>query len=570
MKTINNHIITFLILNVFNSAFSQTKPILIPYQDDATRLWGYVDENKNTKIAFKYTVAEKFSDGLARVYFENDSTLRYGGAYFAFIDVNGNIAFKFDKKNYHAARDFHNGFAIVEGEYPNLGGINKKGELVLPVSYNYIREFDKNGLAQIQLKYKIGLIDTTGKIIAAAKYDEINPFKDGVASFKETKEIYSNETGGFIKQTKYGLIDVTGKEIIAAKYDGIGEFNEARAKIYSNSKYGFINKNLKEIIPVQFDNAQDFKIFNNSDEKNRNKKTNDLIEKYIIGVPFTLVTINYKEEFSEYRNERGGSKSVYLDTTGNKNLFMNLDYIDVFSEGLARFVWDEEYNLGEIQIDSRGIMLGATTNDPTPGHDITFFKIKFGFVNENGEEIIQRKYDRVENFHNGLAKVCIYEKGKFSENEPKFGFINKHDNAVIQIKYADAGNLSEDLIWLKLNGQFGYVDINGNQIVPFKTYNAVGDFHDGLAWVMIEKTFTSNQQKAYGNPYDKDGKLIPGAITTEQKTETKKFYGYIDKTGNEVIPPKFSKASDFINGVAKVKLDGGNNITINKQGIETK
>lgn len=569
MKKNHLFIVLPLVLSSFNLVIAQTNPILIPYQDGGTRLWGYVDENKNTKIPFKYTLAEKFSDGLAKVYFENDSTLRNGTSYFAFIDINGNIAFKFDKKNYHAAHDFHNGFAIVEGEYPNLGGINKKGEILIPIIYSYIGEFDKNGLTQIKIKNKTGLIDTTGKIVIPPKYDEIGSFKDGVATFKETKEIYSNETGGFIKQTNSGLMDISGKEIVGAKYDNIGDFHFGFAKIYTKGKYGFVNKTLKEIISVQFDDAQDFKIFDDLDGKVRNPKSNDLVKKYIIGVPFTLVKINYKDEFNAYRNEWGGFKSVYLDTTGNKNLFMNLDFIDVFSEGLARFVWDEEYNLGEREIDSRGIMDGANTNDPTQTNDNNFLKIKFGFVNEKGEEIIQRKYDRAENFHNGLSRVCVYEKGKYSENEPKFGFINKQGNTVVQIKYDDTGNLSEGLIWLKLNGQFGYVDNHGNQIIPFKTYDAVGEFHNGLAWVAISKTETFNQDKCYGCQYDKYGKIIKGEKTTEQKTETKKLYGYIDKQGAEVISPKYGKANDFVNGTAKVKLSDGSTITINKQGLET-
>jgi len=48
MKKITSLYILTLVLSSFNLIIAQTKPILIPYQDDATRLWGYVDENKNT------------------------------------------------------------------------------------------------------------------------------------------------------------------------------------------------------------------------------------------------------------------------------------------------------------------------------------------------------------------------------------------------------------------------------------------------------------------------------------------------------------------------------------------
>jgi hypothetical protein len=70
------------------------------------------------------------------------------------------------------------------------------------------------------------------------------------------------------------------------------------------------------------------------------------------------------------------------------------------------------------------------------------------------------------------------------------------------------------------NGQYGYVDSAGKEVVPFK-YNFAWKFPEGLAMVRsIDK------------------------------------YGFIDGTGKEIIPCKYSAAKSFSEGLAAVKMDG--------------
>ena len=78
----------------------------------------------------------------------------------------------------------------------------------------------------------------------------------------------------------------------------------------------------------------------------------------------------------------------------------------------------------------------------------------------------------------------------------------------------------ENLVGVKLNGKWGYIDPTGATKIPFK-YDEAGYFHEGLAPVIV------------------GGKC-----------------GFINKTGTLVIPMKYDYASSFTDGLAYVELSG--------------
>ncbi len=58
--------------------------------------------------------------------------------------------------------------------------------------------------------------------------------------------------------------------------------------------------------------------------------------------------------------------------------------------------------------------------------------IKYGFINENGDFVIEPKFDRALSFtENGLAAACLNNK---------CGFINENGDFVIEPKFDEAGS----------------------------------------------------------------------------------------------------------------------------------
>lgn len=136
---------------------------------------------------------------------------------------------------------------------------------------------------------------------------------------------------------------------------------------------------------------------------------------------------------------------------------------------------------------------------------------KYGFINDNGEVVVQPKYDWAEEYSEGFCRV---------QNGYKVGFINQKGEEAIPLQYTDAKLFCEGFaIVADKNHKYGFIDTNNKPITEFEyDQNYQYGFREGLALV------------------EKDGKL-----------------GYIDTSGKVVIPIEFKKAYDFIGGFALVK-----------------
>ena len=85
---------------------------------------------------------------------------------------------------------------------------------------------------------------------------------------------------------------------------------------------------------------------------------------------------------------------------------------------------------------------------------------KLGFINKNGEWIIEPNYSNAKDFSNGLAPV---------EKNGKWGYIDESGEIKIPVKYNDAELFSDNgLAPVKQNGKWGVVDIEGNIVVEPK------------------------------------------------------------------------------------------------------
>lgn len=119
---------------------------------------------------------------------------------------------------------------------------------------------------------------------------------------------------------------------------------------------------------------------------------------------------------------------------------------------------------------------------------------------------VEKEYVSIDNFSEGLAVATIKANNNYQYLS---GYINKLGQEVIPLKYEYAGEFSEGLAAVYLDGKWGYIDKSGNEIIPLK-YDDAHEFSEGLAVVGL------------------NGK-----------------YGYIDKSGNKIIPFKYDLASEF-------------------------
>ena len=209
---------------------------------------------------------------------------------------------------------------------------------------------------------------------------------------------------------------------------------------------------------------------------------------------------------------------------------------------------------------------------------------EWGFVDKEGNEIIPKVYQMVDDFSEGLVAVC---------QKDKWGYIDKERNEIIQCIYDKVGSFSRGLAMVRKNGEYHVINKYGNEVIS-KTYTlaflvSYCAISEGLIAVRDVKSHR------YGFLDDKGKEVIPcvyldidrfseglaAVKIKEESKQTKKtengletlfnsereLYGFINKKGIEVIPCIYDKAYRFSEGLAIV-LKNGKYGFIDKKGVE--
>ena len=132
-------------------------------------LWGFIDENFNQAVDFKFYDVHSFYENYAAVM---DKDNKWG-----FIDTAGNVAIDFQ---YDEAGNFSEDLAAVK-QGDKWTFINKEGIVVTNTFYDEVRDLYE-GLAAVKRQNKWGYIDKNGKEVISCKYDEAHNFSEGLAA----------------------------------------------------------------------------------------------------------------------------------------------------------------------------------------------------------------------------------------------------------------------------------------------------------------------------------------------------------------------------------------------------
>jgi hypothetical protein len=79
---------------------------------------------------------------------------------------------------------------------------------------------------------------------------------------------------------------------------------------------------------------------------------------------------------------------------------------------------------------------------------------KYGFVDEEGNEVIPLKYDLGLYFFKGRARVTL---------NGKYGVVDLQGNEVVPLKYDDIGYFSNDKASIRIGDCSGVVDMDGKE-----------------------------------------------------------------------------------------------------------
>ncbi len=144
------------------------------------------------------------------------------------------------------AKDFSEGVAVFGvGDY-HRQRISPNSPLLKS------EQFDPRNLTWL-FEGSYGLIDTAGRIVAQAQYQEIRPMKEGRAAAAKSGKYYP----------KWGFLAADGTEVIPFDYFMVEEFSDGRAVvakiINGEPKYGYIDRKGNVVVPLTWDHASPYR-----------------------------------------------------------------------------------------------------------------------------------------------------------------------------------------------------------------------------------------------------------------------------------------------------------------------
>ena len=283
-------------------------------------------------------------------------------------------------------------------------------------------------------------------------------------------------------------------------------------------------------------------------------------------LPLTLAAQSPDDRYPFVRDSKVG----FIDYQGREVIpprFSNAGGTAEFDNGLAPVF---EANKGSGYIDPSGkFVIGPTQvwGWGRPFHEgiaaVLIWDQKGnrpGWINREGKFVYSGMGSEGSYFSDGLMPML---------KNGKWGFVNKYFQFAIEPKFDWVYEFSEGRAEVTLNHKSGFIDTSGNIVIPLK-YDMVWPFHDGLARVRrdieVGKVMTvEGEQPDYRYQYgyvDRSGNEMI-ALQFEDATyfsdgyalaipSNFKLYGIIDKQGHFVHDPEFEEAEQFHEGLAKV------------------
>ncbi len=294
-------------------------------------------------------------------------------------------------------------------EYGKFGYINTEGRRVIRAQFDNARPFSE-GVAAVEKDSRWGYIDAEGTWVIPPKFYEARNFNSGIAMVKwEGQWRYIDKAGTVLpvpsldkyydfqkcgvafyrSEGRVGLIDTEGAVVLPPTYDVIKSYVNGHARVVLNDKWGMIDASGAEVIPPEF------------------------------------------EELGNY-----SAHAVTAKKNGHYGLFVNGGFKPL--DGIE-YIWDfnEEIPLTYAQ-----------------------WQDKVGFINPAGAWVIEPIFEKARPFRQGLAPVY---------KNRRWGYIDPEGNIIIDFKFKDAETFSEDgLAAVRRKKKWGFINLKGEEVTPFQ------------------------------------------------------------------------------------------------------
>lgn len=360
----------------------------------------------------------------------------------------------------------------------------------------------------------------------------------------------------FRQNNKWGYLDKNGKILISPQYEQVTDFqkNMAGAKVEGN--WGIINFSGKWLTSPRFNEI-------NINEHGAIATISD--SSYIFDINGQFL------HASAYRAIWKTEKSIAFqcdmmeislaDTKGNRlkdTYFQDAmpPSENLFAAKVSENKWSFFYETGNLAFKGTfyNVLpfkegMAAVSNRGENGEDI------WGFINYQGEQVIDFQYEKVAAFSQGLALV---------KRNGLYGYIDKTGKNLVPCQYLQAKDFHQGFACVQKSDKWTYINALGKEIMA-ENYDYTLDFAEGIGVVMKNGKWGAvdeNGKVIISLEYDRIFPCKEGFLAAQKRGQM----GYLDKKGEVILPFEYDLCYDFENGKAKVRKTGLYGI-INTTGV---
>lgn len=561
----------------YHRLFIHNAHLIASMHEEDKYLYGLLDERAKPVIPIRYDRVESITDHLYEVT-HHDRV--------AVFDNEGNNLTDFSLDSIRLIHDeyvltFHNG---------KRGLVSNKGNHVVDPIYKTITIEQGDFRAQ---KFRDWLVFTnTNEKVASYAYDEIEPKGIGIYKIKvggaealihESDSLlteFSNfeirsQTGKWIavsREGKSGILHIDGSMFLETVFDSIRILNNMfliKHKLDGIRGWSMVNTYGKMITDQVYDKIDWLgDSYYVAKRDNFWGVLNSLGEEIIYCKYDSIVQYSDGKLLVEFLGEDGilnlDGKWEILPQNKEMEIVDPLRYLvrSPYGSYVAYYPETKDFTAEYFLYRHEGRYLEKTLD------------AKFGLLDEEGKRVIYPEFDEISE----LQEDSIY----YARSEKEYSFITKSGKIMNEhdARFEAINNMTEEFIGVKIDGKWGFVDINGKLRVS-NQYENVGPYNEGLApikvlgrWGYINKREDLVVQPSYDSVYQfkkgickvvKKGKFglinAEGNITleciyddiTRLKTGgflTKKGgkFGLASEKGRLLILPRFDSMADLDNG----------------------
>jgi|GEM_PF-6308353 len=327
-----------------------------------------------------------------------------------------------------------------------------------------------------------------------------------------------------------GLMDNSGTRVCNAVYFGIYALGEGFYSVQDKEggDYALLNAQGRQLTPYAYKTISPFSLgFARVSQVRTDESTGITAEKYAIIEGTGRLISGWYDQLSAIAGDgwwMGRNGSRWSKVNEQETLALQTGHRDLgaFSAGLAP-AKNPENNWGYIDAEEKWVIIPIYRfADRFQGKfaRVQVYNGQWGLIDRKGQWILAPEYDSVQLFNGGAYGIAVKDQ--------QYRYLNFAGQFLNRIVYDSLGIFpGEGLALVKKDGQYQYLDLEG------------------------EKVYTADQGKDFGY-----------GLAAVRKGDK---WGFIDESGNEVIPPAYEAVSDFTDRYALV-AQGGKTFLVDRQG----